>query len=84
MKYYISGDGTGITYGIHATEDYALPFSGKVIEAGFKSLIEASNRIRELERKPKKPLICESCGVNRADPPSKLCSGCQAYREHQQ
>lgn len=26
---------------------------------------------------------CEECGKYRADPPSKLCPGCQAYREHQ-
>lgn len=30
------------------------------------------------------PPMCESCGVNRSDPPSKLCPGCQAYQEHQQ
>lgn len=29
------------------------------------------------------PLLCEGCGCNRADPPSKLCPGCQAYQEHQ-
>lgn len=27
---------------------------------------------------------CEGCGSNPADPPSHLCVGCQAYREHQQ
>lgn len=31
-----------------------------------------------------KPPICDECGENYADPPSKLCPGCQAYREHQQ
>ena len=30
------------------------------------------------------PPMCEGCDQNRADPPSKLCPGCQAYREHQQ
>jgi hypothetical protein len=30
-----------------------------------------------------RPPICEECGVNRSDPPSKLCPGCQAYQEHQ-
>lgn len=29
------------------------------------------------------PLRCESCDQNYADPPSKLCPGCQAYQEHQ-
>lgn len=28
------------------------------------------------------PPMCESCGTNRSDPPSKLCAGCQAYMEH--
>jgi rubrerythrin len=32
---------------------------------------------------PRLPPKCESCGVNYADPPSKLCPGCQAYEEHQ-
>lgn len=26
---------------------------------------------------------CEGCDTNMADPPSKLCPGCQAYRDHQ-
>lgn len=29
------------------------------------------------------PERCEGCGINYADPPSKLCPGCQAYRDHQ-
>jgi len=38
----------------------------------------------ELDRRARRrPPICEGCGVNRSDPPSKLCPGCQAYREHQ-
>jgi rubrerythrin len=32
----------------------------------------------------KRPPLCEECGIiNRSDPPSKLCPGCQAYAEHQ-
>jgi rubrerythrin len=27
---------------------------------------------------------CEECGVNCADPPSRLCPGCEAYQSHQQ
>lgn len=35
--------------------------------------------------KPKraKPPKCAECGIYRADPPSKVCPGCEAYREHQ-
>jgi len=33
--------------------------------------------------KTKRPKKCEGCGKNYADPPSKLCPGCQAYKEHQ-
>ncbi len=25
---------------------------------------------------------CVECGVNWSDPPSRLCPGCEAYREH--
>lgn len=28
------------------------------------------------------PPICKECGKNPSDPPSKLCPGCEAYREH--
>lgn len=31
----------------------------------------------------KRPPMCEGCGKHRSDPPSKLCVGCQAYRDHQ-
>ena len=30
-----------------------------------------------------KPMLCEDCGKNYADPPSRLCPGCAAYQEHQ-
>lgn len=30
----------------------------------------------------RKPPMCEECGKNRADPPGKLCVGCEAYRDH--
>ena len=26
--------------------------------------------------------LCAECGTNYADPPSKLCPGCEAYQEH--
>jgi len=29
-----------------------------------------------------KMTLCEDCGKNPADPPSKLCPGCRAYKEH--
>ena len=30
------------------------------------------------------PTLCDGCGVHLSDPPSRLCPGCEAYREHQQ
>lgn len=30
----------------------------------------------------KRPIKCEECGKDYADPPSKLCPVCQAYKEH--
>lgn len=32
----------------------------------------------------KKPIICEGCGQDYADPPGVLCPGCEAYKDHQQ
>jgi hypothetical protein len=29
-------------------------------------------------------VMCEECGKNPADLPSRICPGCEAYREHQQ
>ena len=29
------------------------------------------------------PPLCEQCGKNPSDPPSKFCPGCDAYLEHQ-
>jgi hypothetical protein len=29
------------------------------------------------------PEQCSECGINTADPPSSLCPGCQAYKDHQ-
>ena len=26
--------------------------------------------------------LCKDCGINPADPPSRLCPGCEAYRAH--
>lgn len=35
----------------------------------------------ESGRKPRYPVLCEECG-NYADPPSRLCPGCEAYQAH--
>ena len=32
----------------------------------------------------RKPPICDECGIHLSDPPSKLCPGCEAYKDHQQ
>jgi rubrerythrin len=26
--------------------------------------------------------LCTGCGIYQADPPSRLCPGCQAYEDH--
>ena len=31
----------------------------------------------------RKPPVCKECGIHLSDPPSKLCPGCKAYKEHQ-
>lgn len=40
--------------------------------------------VRPAPAKPREVRIrpCEDCGRFAADPPSKLCPGCEAYREH--
>jgi hypothetical protein len=47
--------------------------------AGVRAIVEA--RVRA-EIEAALPPMCADCGVNRSDPPSKLCPGCQAYRDH--
>ena len=37
---------------------------------------------RASRSKSYKPQICDECGKYPADLPSKLCAGCEAYREH--
>lgn len=39
--------------------------------------------VTKIARPFRRPPKCEGCGVNRSDPPSPLCVGCQAYRDHQ-
>ena len=36
-----------------------------------------------LNKRQRKQIMCESCGANPADLPSKICVGCDAYRDHQ-
>lgn len=31
---------------------------------------------------PRRPPLCVGCGEYDADPPSDLCPGCEAYKEH--
>jgi len=49
--------------------------------AGLRAVIE--QRLRA-EIEAALPPMCADCGINRSDPPSKLCPGCQAYRDHTQ
>jgi len=57
------------------------------MDEGWKRAVEAAKATREQPNKPRRdpsrPPMCEECGVYRSDPPSKLCVGCEAYREHQ-
>lgn len=38
---------------------------------------------QKVARQMDKARPCAECGTNWADPPSTLCPGCEAYREHQ-
>jgi hypothetical protein len=56
----------------------APPLANKMRDAAMKrELMEA------YLRPTPKALKCEDCGERPADYPSKLCPGCEAYREHQ-
>lgn len=46
-------------------------------------MVADSRRYERMKINAKRPKLCDECGIYRADPPSKLCPGCQAYREHQ-
>lgn len=50
--------------------------------------IDAADKDRAMKATKQKrlrmPPWCEECGSDRSEnPPSKLCPGCQAYRDHQ-
>ena len=59
-------------------DDVHLFNAVKHIERGWNKL--CAEIINEIEAGPK---LCEECGIYPADPPSKVCPGCEAYREHQ-
>lgn len=48
-------------------------------DLGFKAVGGTITPIDQLGE----PALCEGCGVNAADPPSRLCPGCKTYQEHQ-
>ena len=54
-------------------ECIAIDDGGLILESDF-AYIEAGGW-------PDDP-VCEDCGINPADPPSRICPGCEAYREH--
>jgi rubrerythrin len=45
-------------------------------------LDETRARLAEWRKRYPLPKKCIECGTNYADPPSKLCPGCEAYQEH--
>ena len=47
-------------------------------EINRRRLMEA----RKKEQRKREAALCEECGIYPADLPSKLCAGCDAYREH--
>ncbi len=47
--------------------------AGRRLAAGITGTIELTQE---------RPKTCSSCGKYRADPPSTLCTGCEAYQEH--
>jgi len=50
--------------------------------ASIREYRAASPAFRPYWRKLAMHRRCADCGTNWADPPSRLCPGCEAYREH--
>jgi predicted Zn-ribbon and HTH transcriptional regulator len=44
---------------------------------------QLARELHERGEAMRKPPLCADCGERQSDPPSKLCPGCEAYREHQ-
>jgi hypothetical protein len=44
-----------------------------------RALGEAIDVLRQVEAGPP---VCEECGIYPSDPPSQICVGCEAYKEH--
>lgn len=53
------------------------------LAAKIAAIAERNKHQVKPERMPRRQR-CDDCGVHWADPPSALCPGCEAYREHQQ
>jgi ribosomal protein L32 len=56
---------------------------GQVHDARLSPNKKPSKRAMQNSRRMPHRMKCEECGKNYADPPSRLCPGCEAYREHQ-
>lgn len=46
-------------------------------------LLSGNRRKETKPKEPSYPMKCEECGQNWADPPGRICVGCEAYKEHQ-
>jgi rubrerythrin len=60
------------------------PHFYRMITEGQMGYRTTRRQMKNLDKKPQYPMLCEECGKNYADPPSRVCPGCEAYREHQQ
>ena len=69
---------------VQALVDYlALRAHVSEIEARAKpGGTSGTNPLRGRTAAIRKPPMCTECGKDRADPPGKLCVGCEAYRDH--
>ena len=61
----------------------ANPVTNPCNKCGHVTNASMFRRMFEKLIKERDELKCDDCGVNQADPPSKLCPGCEAYKEHQ-
>lgn len=59
-------------------DNASVPLQGRAMALQFVRDVAAS-----AHEQKSAPIRCDGCDTGYADPPSKLCPGCQAYREHQ-
>lgn len=89
QKYIYQCEACGVVFGPQSATDIVAAVRGQALRLAAKLCNEADKSMQGgdladqiLALIPSRPPVCAECD-NLSDPPSKLCPGCQAYRDHQ-